>query len=70
MHTRMLLLNLTRIIYMKQPGTILLVLLLIQFSLSAANVIAVLHNGLASLLLACLGTLFFHAIYSTMLSGD
>jgi len=65
-----LLLNLARIIYFKQPGTILQVLLLIQFSLSAANAIAGLHNGLASLLLACLGTLFFHAIYSAMLSGE
>lgn len=54
----------------KRAGIILLLLLLTQFSLGVANIVfklpiavAVMHNGVASLLLAATGTLLFHTRY-------
>lgn len=54
----------------KRTGMVLLAVLLTQFSLGVANIVfslpiavAVMHNGVASLLLACTGTLLFHARY-------
>ncbi len=55
----------------KQAGVILLSLLLIQFSLGVANIVfklpigvAVLHNGVAGLLLSAMGILMFHTRYA------
>lgn len=56
---------------LKRTGVVLLALLLTQFSLGVANIVfslpimvAVFHNGVASLLLACTGVLLFHARYN------
>lgn len=61
----------------KQNGLILLVLLLTQFTLGLANIIfmlpiaiAVLHNGVASLLLAAMGALLFRTKYLPNQSGN
>ncbi|MEX2353238.1 MAG: COX15/CtaA family protein, partial [Gammaproteobacteria bacterium] len=55
----------------RRAGTTMLVLLLIQFSLGIANIVmfvpisvAVMHNAVASLLLASAGVLLFHTKYS------
>lgn len=55
----------------KRAGVVLLSLLLLQFSLGVANIvftlpitIAVLHNGVASLLLSAMGMLLFHTRYA------
>ena len=56
----------------RRAGSILLALLIVQFSLGVANVlltlpimVAVAHNGVAALLLLSILTLVFHTRYAT-----